>query len=152
MSITKNEDGTYEVTLGIAEGVNQSGMLFGREVIEHELKRINEAPYPLISELGYPPTDDLDSQMVKHARLQDLHLERACGYISDLRIVEGNPPMIVGTFEPACAHGDAAIELIDQKAPVRFGMRASGLRRTHVGKEVMKVYGIITWDLISGEA
>jgi hypothetical protein len=151
MSITKNEDGTYEVMFGIAEGVNQNGMLFRREVIGSELRRINEDPCPLISELGYPPTDDLDSQMVIHARLHDLHLERACGYISDLKIVEGSPPMIVGTFEPACKFGDAAIEMIDQKAPVRFGMRAMGFHRGHEGQEVMEVSRIRTWDLITKE-
>jgi hypothetical protein len=153
MSIKKNEDGTYEVTFGIAEGVNRNGLFFRREVVERELERFNNNPQPLISELGYPVrTDPPDSFWVASARVQDFHLDRACGYISDLKIVEGSPSMIVGTFTPAGIHENEAIKLIDQKEPVRFGMRALGFHRGHEGQEVLEVHHIITWDLISGES
>lgn len=152
MTIKKNEDGTYEVVFGIAEGVNSlNGLFFRREVVEKELQRLNADPYPLISELGYPTTYPDEAQMVKHARLQDLHRERACGYLSDFAIKEGSPPMITGRFTPAGMFENTAIKLIDGKAQVRFGLRASSFPRERNGQKVMMLESIVTWDLITDE-
>lgn len=149
MSIIKNEDGTYTVDLGIVVGVNsRNGLFYRREVIERELKRFNESPHRLISEMNHPKALPTDSWMVQQARLMDLHLERTCGILSDFTIREDDTPIIVGKFAPSGPFAQIAIDLIDSGIPVRFGLRAASFPRIHEGKKIKMLEKIVTWDLI----
>lgn len=151
MSFTKNEDGTYQVVLGIAEGRRADGLFFPRELVEKEIQRFNAARLPLIAEMEHPHVEAGTSAMVRHARLLDIHHERACGYLTDFVIQEGDQPMITAKYTPRGKYANIAVTLIDDLAPVKFGMRALSHDLSKDGEVIRTAVKIITWDLINGE-
>lgn len=151
--IEKLRDGTYLVTLGIADGVNKNGITFSRKVMEQEVARINKLAerLPVRSEMGYPARDSR-GQWEYLARLGAISEERVCASLSELEIVEGSdgqPPTIVGIVTPSGPYKDVMIGLLDADPPAaRFGYRAYTFPRTVDGEQIQHVENIVTWDLI----
>jgi hypothetical protein len=153
--ITKQEDGSFRVVLGIADGMTKDNLRFTRAIVEAELARMNERGR--FAEWGYPVQPDGVGTWEHHARLQAISMPRACGKWSDLHIEnlhDGvvDQPMIVGTFRPWGSMADDVVRLLDHNPPkARFGYRACKFSYTVDGVPVPTVVNIITWDLIPND-
>lgn len=152
--ITKQEDGSYRVVLGIADGITQTNIKFDRAVIECELARLN-ARNPF-AEWGYPVRLPEVGPWEAHARLQSIHMDRVCGKWSDFAIEcmgwAEDPDVIVGTFRPWGPMTDDVVKLLDHNPPLaRFGYRALTFDLTVDGQRIPEVKKIITWDMIPND-
>jgi hypothetical protein len=149
MSIIKNEDGTYNVDLGIAAGIRWDNVVIPFDTMQSEIARINSRG-GVLSEFGRPTTHP-QWPMASHARLLDLHPERMCGELKDLRIVSGELYTVQGTFVPSGPYGKTAIDLLDAMDPnqptAKFAMRHLNWP-SRKEQSLNTLYKIITWDLI----